>query len=62
MILSEKSATFRDHALGEGSLTEKVVTALCLAFLFWAVLFGGPMVGKGGRLSGDAGKIARLGY
>jgi hypothetical protein len=41
-------------------LNEKVVTALCLAFVM-AVLFGGPMVGKGGRLSGDVGKVARLG-
>ena len=43
-------------------MTEKVVTALCLALLFWAVLFGGPMVGKGGRLSGDVGRVALLGH
>ena len=32
-------------------MTEKVVTALCLAFILWAVLFGVPMADKGGRLS-----------
>ena len=42
-------------------MTEKVVTALCLAF-FLAVLFGGPMVGKGGRFAGDAGRVAQLGH
>jgi hypothetical protein len=47
---------------GEGSVIEKVITALCLAFVLWAALFSGPMVGKGGRLSGDAGKVARLGF
>jgi hypothetical protein len=36
--------------------------ALCLAFILWAVLFGVPMAGKGGRLAGDVGKVARLGY
>jgi len=43
-------------------MTEKVVTALCLAFSLWAVLFGVPIADKGGRLSGDASKVARLGY
>jgi hypothetical protein len=46
----------------EGSLTEKVVTALCLAFMLWAVWFSGPMVGKGGRLSGEPGRVAQLGH
>jgi hypothetical protein len=46
---------------GEGFLLEKTMTALCLAVLFWAV-FGGPIVGKGARLSDDLGKVARLGY
>jgi hypothetical protein len=46
---------------GEGSLTEKFVTALCLAIVL-AVLFGGPMVGKGGRLWGDPGRVAQLGH
>jgi hypothetical protein len=45
---------------GEGSVIEKVITALCLAFVLWAALFSGPMAGNGGRLSGDAGKVARL--
>jgi hypothetical protein len=43
-------------------MTEKVVTALCLAFILWAVLFGVPMTDKSGRLSADASKVARLGY
>jgi hypothetical protein len=43
-------------------LLEKTMTALCLAVLFWAVFFGGPIVGKGARLSGDLAKVARLGY
>jgi hypothetical protein len=43
-------------------LTEKVVTALCLAFMLWAVWFSGPMVGKGGRLSGEPGRVAQLGH
>jgi hypothetical protein len=55
------------HALGvvrsnqrEGSVTEKAVTALCVAIIL-ASLFGGPMAGKGGRFPGDAGKVASLG-
>jgi hypothetical protein len=38
------------------------MTALCLAVLFWAVFFGGPIVGMGARLSGDLGKVVWLGY
>jgi hypothetical protein len=34
---------------------------MCLAFVV-AALFSGPMAGKGGWLSGDAGKVARLGF
>jgi hypothetical protein len=47
--------------LTEGFVLERVVTALCLAVIFWVVLFGGP-VGEDGRLSNDAGKVAHLGY
>ena len=43
-------------------MIEKVVTALCLAFILWAISFSGPMVGKGGRLSGDPGRVAQLGH
>jgi hypothetical protein len=30
---------------------DRLLTALCLCFLFWAVLFGGPMVAKDSRAS-----------
>jgi hypothetical protein len=43
----------------EGFLLEKTMTALCLTLLFWAVFFGGPIVGKGARLSGDVGTISK---
>jgi hypothetical protein len=45
----------------EGFVVERVVTALCLAFILWVVVFGGP-VGEDGRLYSDAGKVAHLGY
>ena len=45
----------------EGFVLERVVTALCLAFILWVVVFGGQ-VGEDGRLYSDAGKVARLRY
>jgi hypothetical protein len=44
----------------EGFMLERVVTARCLAFILWVVVFGGP-VGEDGPLY-DAGKVAHLGY
>ena len=55
-------ACWREISMREGSLNEKVATALCLAFLFWAVLFGVPMPGKSGRISDDVGRVAQLGH
>ena len=42
-------------------MLERVVTALCLAFILWVVVFGGPVSEDGGLYS-DAGKVAHLGY
>jgi hypothetical protein len=40
---------------------ERLLTAVCLAVILWVVLFGGPE-GEDDQVSGDAGKVAHLGY
>jgi hypothetical protein len=55
------SQAFNGCADPTEEVLDRVVTALCLAFTLWVVVFGGP-VGEDGRLYSDAGKVAHLGY